>query len=225
MTCQGIIGTALLLACLNQPPPSQAIGAGEWTDPSPHRTGFVTVNGLSLHYLDWGGDGEPLLLLAGLFGSAHAFDDLAPRLTRQHRVVALTRRGHGRSATPQAGYGLDVLVEDVRGFLDALRLDRVHVAGTSAGGVEAALFAARHPDRVGRVVYLDAAYDRSAAFQRKWASRLAQNPVLRNRLPFPPVRARDRSPRSASGTSAKSARGRQPSRPTLARCISTLTAR
>jgi pimeloyl-ACP methyl ester carboxylesterase len=186
-----MFGAAVLLACLaRQPSIASADTATEWVDRSPHRSGVAKVNGFSLHYLDWGGEGEPLLLLAGLFGSAHAFDDLAPRLTGTHRVIALTRRGHGRSDAPPGGYGLDVLVEDIEGFLDALHLGRVHGAGVSAGGVEAALLAIRHPDRVARVVYLDSAYDRSAAFQRKWAPRLAQNPVRVSRLPFPPAEAR-----------------------------------
>jgi pimeloyl-ACP methyl ester carboxylesterase len=77
-----------------------------WTDPSPHRSDSATVNGITLQYLDWGGDGQPLLLLAGLFGSAHGFDDLAPQLRDHFRVIALTRRGHGRSTRPANGYSL-----------------------------------------------------------------------------------------------------------------------
>jgi pimeloyl-ACP methyl ester carboxylesterase len=191
MKCHGVFGAAVLLACLHQQPSTQVSDAsGNWTDPSPHRSGVVRVNGVSLHYLDWGGDGEPLLLLAGVFGSAHAFDDLAPQLTGTHRVLALTRRGHGRSDAPPTGYTLPLLVEDIKRFLDALELDRVHVAGVSAGGVEAALLAIRYPDRVDRVVYLDSAYDHSPAFQQKWAARRAQNPLRANRLPFPPAESR-----------------------------------
>ena len=182
-----------LLLCTPQARPrAMADGlADPWRDRSPHRSEFVSANGVRLHYLDWGGDGQPLLLLAGLFGSAHGFDEVAPALRRHFRVVALTRRGHGKSDSPANGYSLDVLVEDIRAFLDALHLDRVHLAGVSAGGVEAALLAARHPDRVDRVIYLDSAYDHSAAFRQKWAQRLAGNPVTRTRLPFPPGSARE----------------------------------
>ena len=184
----------------------------------------MSANGVRLHYLDWGGDGQPLLLLAGLFGSAHGFDEVAPALARHFRVVALTRRGHGKSDSPATGYALDVLVEDIRQFLDALHLDRVPVAGVSAGGVEAALVAARYPDRVDRVVYLDSAYDHSAAFRQKWAQRLAGNPVTRTRLPFRPAAPASRSRRFGRGTSATSVPGLPRSRPTLARCTSRPTA-
>ena len=84
-----------------------------------------------------------------------------------------------------------MLVEDIHQFLDALQLKRVFIAGVSAGGVEAALVAARYPDRVAGVVYLDSAYDHSAAFTQKWAERLAGNPVRNTRLPFPPTSARE----------------------------------
>jgi len=94
------------------------VPAEEWVDPSPHRSDSVVVNELTLRCLDWGGSGEPLLLLAGLFGSAHGFDDLAPQLTSDFRVLALTRRGHGKSGRPASGYSLGVLVDDIRGFLD-----------------------------------------------------------------------------------------------------------
>ena len=100
--------------------------AEERVDPSPHRSDSVVVNELTLQYLDWGGSGEPLLLLAGLFGSAHGFDDLAPQLTSDFRVLALTRRGHGKSGRPASGYSLAVLVDDICGFLDLMKIERVH---------------------------------------------------------------------------------------------------
>ena len=56
---------------------------------------FVTLEGVRFHYLDWGGDGDPLLMLAGLGCTAHIFAELAPHLTDRFRVLALTRRGHG----------------------------------------------------------------------------------------------------------------------------------
>ena len=194
MRLHRILGSAIvLLLCAPQSRPRAMADAAPdaWRDRSPHTSDFVSVNGFRLHYLDWGGDGQPLLLLAGLFGSAHGFDDVAPALARDFRVVALTRRGHGKSDSPASGYALDVLVEDIRQFLDALQLKRVLLAGVSAGGVEAALVAARYPGRVDRVVYLDSAYDHSAAFTQKWARRLAANPVRNTRLPFPPPGARE----------------------------------
>jgi pimeloyl-ACP methyl ester carboxylesterase len=132
-----------------------------WRDLSPHQTGFVRANGVRLHFLDWRGKGEQVLLLHGLGDTAHIFDDFAPPLAQRFRVIGLTRRGHGQSDKPESGYDTATLVEDVRRFLDALNIDRVVLIGHSLAGDELTRFAGMHPERVLKLVYLDAAYDRS----------------------------------------------------------------
>jgi pimeloyl-ACP methyl ester carboxylesterase len=124
--------------------------------PSDH---FVTLDGVRFHYLDWGGDGDPLLLLAGLGCTAHVYAELAPHLSDRFRVLALTRRGHGLTDQVQSGHSLTDAAEDARRLLDALGIERAHLAGHSMGGGEVSALAARHPGRVARVVYLDGAYD------------------------------------------------------------------
>ena len=81
---------------------------------------FLTLGGVRFHYLDWGGDGEPLLMLAGLGCTAHVFAELAPHLTDRHRVLALTRRGHGLTEQVGTGHALEDAAEDTRRLLDAL---------------------------------------------------------------------------------------------------------
>lgn len=131
-------------------------------DNSPHTSNFVTVNGIRLHYLDWGGSGLPLLFLAGRGCNAHIFDDFAPRFAGHFHVLALTRRAHGESDHPETGYDIDTLVEDIRQFLDTLRIDRVILAGHSLAGIELSHFAALYPERVHKLVFLEAAYDYSS---------------------------------------------------------------
>jgi len=130
-------------------------------DTSPHRSDFVNVNGIRLHYLDWGGSGPALLFLAGLGTTAHIFDQFAPRFVDKFHVLALTRRGHGESDYPDTGYDLNTLIEDIRQFLDALQIDRVILVGHSMAGIELSHFAVLYPQRVLKLVYLDAAYDRT----------------------------------------------------------------
>jgi pimeloyl-ACP methyl ester carboxylesterase len=130
-------------------------------DTSPHKSDFVTVNGVRLHYLDWGGSGEAVLFLHGFPGSSHNFDELAPTLVDKFRVLGLTRRGHGQSEKVETGYDIANRVEDIRQFLDHLKIGRVNLVGFSAGGDELTQFTASHPDRVIRLVYLEAAYDRT----------------------------------------------------------------
>lgn len=136
-------------------PPGKLAPGERWTDPSPHRCGALTVDGVRLHLLDWGGAGETVVLLHGLGGNPHTFDDLAPRLTDQFRVLALTRRGHAESDHPEGGYTIPRTSADALALLDALDVDRAHFVGHSLGGAEAAHLAAEHPERVLSVALLD----------------------------------------------------------------------
>jgi len=129
---------------------------------STHKSDLVRVNGINLHYLDWGGNGETLLFLAGLGCNAHIFDHLAPRFTDQFHVLALTRRGHGESDHPETGYDVDTLTDDIHCFLDALEIEKVILAGHSMANIELSHFNALHPERVLKLIFLDAAYDRTS---------------------------------------------------------------
>jgi pimeloyl-ACP methyl ester carboxylesterase len=122
------------------------------------KEGFVNIDGLKLHYMDWGGVGRPLVLLTGIGATAKYYGSLAPKLTQHFRVVGFTRRGHGCSDRPGSGYELDILVDDIRGFMDALGIERAILVGHSMAGFEMANFAIRFPQRVEAIVFLDAIY-------------------------------------------------------------------
>jgi pimeloyl-ACP methyl ester carboxylesterase len=131
-------------------------------DTSSYKSDFVRVNGVRLHYLDWGGDGPVLLFLAGMGRSVYIFGRLAPRFADRFHVLALDRRGHGDSDYPETGYDPDTLTEDLRQFLDTLKFDAVILAGHSMGYIELCHFTALYPERVLKLVFLDAAYDISS---------------------------------------------------------------
>ncbi len=120
----------------------------------------MQVNGVGLHYLDWGGAGEPVVFLAGLGNSAWIWSDFAPRFVDKYRVLAMTRRAHPPSETPSSGWDTATLTADVVAFLDAIQIDRAIFIGHSMAGDELTRLAETHPDRVAKLVYLDAAYDR-----------------------------------------------------------------
>lgn len=157
-----------------------AAAPARWSDPSPHSQGFVTANGVRLEYLDWGGAGPVLILIPGSGDNAHAFDDLAPAFTDRFHVLAYSRRGHGLSAA-KSPYDTATLTEDLRGFMDALRIGKANLAGWSLGGNEITAMAAMHPERVGRLVYLDAGYDWTDPEYRRafeaYPSRLLDTPA------------------------------------------------
>jgi pimeloyl-ACP methyl ester carboxylesterase len=117
--------------------------------------------GVSLEVVDWGGHGVPLVFLSGLGNTAHVFDTFAPQFTDEFRVVGITRRGFGASASAPPPNELDTLVADIAATLDSLALGKVVLVGHSIAGEEMTRFAEEHPARCAGLVYLDAAYDRS----------------------------------------------------------------
>jgi pimeloyl-ACP methyl ester carboxylesterase len=132
---------------------SQGLNVGPKND-------FVTVNGVRLHYVDWGGKGEWLLFLPANGGElVEQFGSLAPQFTDQFRVVGLTRRGTSPSEKPESGYDTDTLVGDIVGFLDAMGAPRANIAGHSVAGAEMTRVGGLHPSRIEKLVYLDAAVD------------------------------------------------------------------
>lgn len=149
-------------------------------DTSPHKSDFVNVNGIRLHYLDWGGSGTVLLFLAGMGNSAYIYDEFAPRFTDKFRVIALTRRGHGDSDYPLTGYDVDTLTKDLRQFLDALEIEKVILVGHSMANVELCHFVALYPERILKLVFLDAAMDRSST---AFKDMVAKNPLARIEVP------------------------------------------
>ncbi len=161
LTFAAIAALAALAACAEKaPPPKPAATADTWTDPSPHKSGFIRVNGVSLNVLDWGGTGDGLVLIHGMSDSPHSFDDVAPALTDGHHVIAYARRGHGQSDHPAAGpYDNETLVEDLRQLLDSLGIKRAVLGGWSMGGNEITRFAERYPERAAGIIYFEAGYD------------------------------------------------------------------
>ena len=118
---------------------------------------FVTVNGLRLHYLDFGEPSKPALIcIHGLSGNAHNFDGVAAHLAANYRVISVDVRGRGDSGWgPAAGYTPLVYLSDLARMLDQLALRRVTLIGTSMGGIISMLYAANHLQRVDRLVLND----------------------------------------------------------------------
>ena len=125
----------------------------------PPKSSFVNINGIRIHYLDWGGDGPALVFLTGMGCSAYIFGQFAPRFTDNFHVLALDRRGHGDSDCPETGYDPDTLTDDLRQFLDALGIEKAILAGHSMAYVELCHFTVLYPERVLKLVFLDAAYE------------------------------------------------------------------
>lgn len=174
--CSLVAGALLGGSPLDNKVRNDSVSGPAWTDSSPHHSAFADGDNVRLNYLDWGGDGPPLVLIHGIANSPHIFDDLAPLLRDRFRVVAYARRGHGQSDAPAGPYDRDVLVSDLVHLLDHLKIERTHLLGWSMGGNEVTEFAGRYPERVDRIVYLEGGYDWSdPAFFKAFLDILAVN--------------------------------------------------
>jgi len=137
---------------------------------------FITVNGLRLHYLDWGNDGKPpFILLHGISRTAHTFDHVARRYQKDYHVIAIDMRGHGDSAwDPNAQYLVEDYVKDIEGIVAQLQLRNLRMMGNSTGGRVVQVMAGLHPDLVSRIVVEDVGPERPASIADGFAMRVQQ---------------------------------------------------
>ena len=137
----------------------------------------VTVNGLKLHYLDWGAEGSPaMVLLHGLTGHARIWDHMAPSLARSYHLFALDQRGHG-DTSHTATYGTQDFVDDLEAMRRHWDLERFVLMGLSMGGHNAMAYAAQHRSRVERLIIIDIppAFDMRRTPDRAKMEELAKN--------------------------------------------------
>jgi pimeloyl-ACP methyl ester carboxylesterase len=137
---------------------------------------FVNVSGLRIHYLDWGGEGKPALVMVhGLDRVARTFDHLARRFTSRYRVIAVDMRGHGDSGwDPQGRYLVEDHVGDLEGVVQQLTLRNLVLWGNSTGGRVVQVFAGKHPDLVSHVISEDVGPERPRQIADNYAKRVQQ---------------------------------------------------
>jgi len=117
----------------------------------------IGVGAIQMAYEDHGEGQPPFVLVHGFTGSRDDFADVHPALAELQRTIVVDQRGHGDSSNlgdPEA-YGLEILVADLLGFLDALGIARCHLLGHSLGGMVALRFALEHPQRLASLVLMD----------------------------------------------------------------------
>lgn len=125
------------------------------------RDAYVSLperGGLRLHYLEWGGNGTPILLLHGLSSSARIWDLMAPHLSDKFHVTAVDQRSHGQSDGPDDGYDFPNTTADVTALIHNLGLQRPLVVGHSWGANVALQLAHDYPDAVRGVVLVDGGF-------------------------------------------------------------------
>jgi len=120
---------------------------------------FIKSNNIDLHFLEHHPKGKPtLILMHGLTANAHAFDGLiAHGLVKHFRFISPDLRGRGLSSKPAFRYTLEDHAQDILGMLDYLNIEKALLGGHSYGGLLTTYIAANYPERVEKLVILDAA--------------------------------------------------------------------
>jgi pimeloyl-ACP methyl ester carboxylesterase len=110
---------------------------------------------MELNYKSFG-QGPPLIILHGLFGTLDNWQTLAKRWADKHTVFLVDQRNHGRSPhLPEHNY--PAMAEDLRSFMEANWMYEAHIMGHSMGGKTAMQFALTYPDMVDKLIIVDIA--------------------------------------------------------------------
>ncbi len=174
LVSEGVLGADITKCPLPGVTDESASLLSSWSDRSPHQVSFVNVDrNVRVEVLEWAHQGmhdgtkgpdayraPTLVLIAGGGSTAHSYDEIAPRLAQNFRVIAVTRRGFGASSKPMSGYDLPTLANDIIQVMDSMNVSKAILVGHSLGGDELSTIGADYPERVAGLVYLDAAYNR-----------------------------------------------------------------
>ena len=115
----------------------------------------LRVNGVNLFYEVRGPeDGELLILNNGVFMNTSSWAFQMPDLSRRYRVLTYDMRGQGQSEHPEGEYSLDLHADDLVALMDALKLGKAHMVGTSYGGELNLVMGIRHPERCHTLVII-----------------------------------------------------------------------
>jgi pimeloyl-ACP methyl ester carboxylesterase/uncharacterized RmlC-like cupin family protein len=107
-------------------------------------------------FVRWGGQGPAVLLLHGYAENSDSWAPLAADLQKDHTVVVPDLRGIGRSSKPALGYDKKTEAQDIRAVVTGLGYDKTMVVAHDIGNMVAYAYAAMYPDKVERLVVMDA---------------------------------------------------------------------
>jgi len=123
----------------------------------PYNDKYLNIGELELHYLEWGSSkNPPVILLHGLRGHAHSWDEVSEALQDKYHVFALDQRGRGSSDwSSKQDYSIDAYSNDLLMFSELLNVNRFNLIGHSMGGRNAMHFASQHPHKLLKLGIID----------------------------------------------------------------------
>lgn len=153
-----LFGLALAAIVWSTWEPDRQLGSlmARW---APEPSSFLELDGMQVHIRDTGprNDPVPLVLLHGMASSLHSFEGWQTALQAEHRVISVDLPGFGLTGpSPQGDYRIDAYTRFVLRLLDTLGVKQVVLAGNALGGEIAWQTAVLAPDRVRKLVLIDA---------------------------------------------------------------------
>ncbi|CCH52871.1 putative protein Mb2734 [Fibrisoma limi BUZ 3] len=147
------------------------------------QSGYAEVNGLRMYY-EVQGEGAPIVLIHGSFGTSNDLGKLASLLAKSRKVIMPEMQGHARTADIPRELSYEAMADDVAGLLKQLNVEKADVLGYSMGGGVAFQMGIRHPEQVGKLVVLSGVYkhdgwwpEAEAAFPTLSADLLKDTPI------------------------------------------------
>jgi pimeloyl-ACP methyl ester carboxylesterase len=147
---------------------------------------MTTINGIELGWQEHG-EGDPLVLLHGGFGTGEMFGDNVALLAERHRVIAVDLQSHGRTPAADRPLRFASMAGDIAGLLAHLGLERAALMGFSLGGGVALCTAIQHPQVVERLVLVSTPYRRTGWYPEMRAGMDAMGPAAAEFLKQTPL--------------------------------------
>lgn len=144
----------------------------------------MRVNGVNLYYELHGSENAPVLVLNNgiLMNAAHSWVFQTAALSKRYRLLQYDCRGQGQSDHPESPYSMELHADDLSALLEALQIEKAHIAGISYGGEVAQAFALKYPQRVRSLILMDTVSEVSAELRiivQSWVEALRTGDALK----------------------------------------------
>ncbi|MEL6922515.1 MAG: alpha/beta hydrolase, partial [Bacteroidota bacterium] len=113
----------------------------------------VKANGINIHY-ETQGNGDPLVLIMGITAPGSVWERHADYWSQHYQCIIFDNRGVGHTDKPAGPYSSAMMADDTAGLMEALGIEKAHVAGVSMGSIIAQSLAIRHPEKVKAMVLM-----------------------------------------------------------------------
>jgi len=115
---------------------------------------FVKINNIRICY-QVQGEGYPIVLIHGFGSKKESFMAQIPALSHEFKVISFDNRGSGKSARPNIPYTMEMFVDDIKGLLEYLEIDKAHLIGLSLGGMIGLNYVLKYPNTVNKLVLIN----------------------------------------------------------------------